>query len=393
MVTVPGSMICRTRLRGHAELYRPVHRPAGEQPDNPAVLHHREPLVSHATHPLAGLRDGRVGRDDLGHPPGHNLPDGHRGPDDARQQIQKFLPDRLQGPVPDEGRGGAGVSAAPEVGCDGRHIYVVGGGPGNHLDVAVQPDQDEEGRRLQKVPQFVGQGGDFLLVVPSRLCAGDNDDMAADAMGGHRFQQPLIKFLLGRGEGIVQELPRKGEVGPLLHQPGRRPRIARRRGHVREVARILVDAQEEERCLHGGERHPPTCHLLHQKRRRRPHRFPLELPARTEFPAQWVVVYDEDSGVRMHPLHSGQRLGIHQNHPSDLPPREVLGIDEGEYCAVERKKGADVPVDPARQDGRRVGEQPMRRQQGRNGIKIGVLVGQDEFHVRMAEWQNGRMTE
>ena len=58
-----------------------------------------------------------------------------------------------------------------------------------------------------------------------------------------------------------------------------------------------------------------------------------------------VMVDNVHPQIASHTLESGQALCVHQDGACDLAPAEVVGLDEGEFSAVQRQEGLPIPVD------------------------------------------------
>ena len=96
------------------------------------------------------------------------------------------------------------------------------------------------------------------------------------------------------------------------------------------------------------------------------------------------MVNDVHSHVASHASERGHALRIHQDGVADLAlAGEVVGLDEGEFSAVESDKGPPVAVDAAGQHGNSRRKQFARSQQAGNGVEICVFVGQDDLHTIM----------
>ncbi len=357
----------------HAVGDRPIDGAAGEQPDDLAVLDHRIAFVTEAAHPIGGLPDGDGGVHQLGrirHQIGHGL----GRPHDFGQHGQQGRAHRLDGLVADQRRRGAVVAAAAEVLGDAGDVDRIRGGTGHELNMAVEPDQDEQTGRVEQVAQLVGQDRDLVLQ-PGRLGAGDDDRDPVDRNRLGRLQQAVVDLALAGGQGMVQAVGRQSQGSPLLQQPGDGPDIARRRPAVGQRAGVFVDAGQQQRGFDRIELGGALLQVLDQQRRRGPDHVQMGRPMRVERRGRRVVVDDVDLGAALQPFHRWQRLRVDQGDALDSFTRELFEGRQGQAIAVEGEEGPHIAIEPARQHRPRppgpAGAPPAARRRRRNRLVRG----------------------
>ena len=184
--------------------------------------------------------------------------------------------------------------------------------------------------------------------------------MAVELVGLAVIGQLLIKRPLLVGERMVQELVDYQHVGVMLQQPGCRAQIARGGRPVAERARILVDAQHEQRRFDGADRHALVRDALHQQGGGRPHLLAPEGPAGRQIPHGWMVIDHMAGRGLAHPAHRLHRLRVHGDHVFYPPLGQVFQAHERQQIAIIGQERFEVAVDLARQNGHGLRIEPGR---------------------------------
>ena len=94
-----------------------------------------------------------------------------------------------------------------------------------------------------------------------------------------------------------------------------------------------------------------------------------------------MVIDDLYLHVIPHPFDRHYSLRVDQDHVCHTPPRHIIHMDHGHVCAIQGQKMAYVAIDVSRQNRNGLRIELGCAQQGRNAVKICVLMGQDRAQV------------
>ena len=352
---------------------------SGQDAHHPVPVQDGKALVSIALHQRAGLVD-RGRRIERVHAIGHDLAHGHRRLHTALEQLQQALPRLFQVHLPDQGRRSPAVSPPAHIGGDAPDVDGIAGRAGDQLDLVVKLDQEKEPGRLPQVAQLVGQDR-HLFDVTGKTGRGNDHRLPGIAMALVRLDQALVQLALVGGQRVMQKIVGDVQPGALFQQPGDAAHVTRRGGVIRERTGVLIDAQQVERGLDRRQVGPLPDDLFEQQGRRRAQRLAAVGPSGGQVAGQGMVVNDLHLDARVHAPDRDQRLGVDQDHSFDLGPGQVLDGSQAQLGAVEGHKVAHVAVDAPGQDRDGFRVEPGRGDQGREGVKVGVFVGQDDGHM------------
>ncbi|OQA94171.1 MAG: hypothetical protein BWY25_02903 [Chloroflexi bacterium ADurb.Bin222] len=223
--------------------------------------------------------------------------------------------------------------------------------------------------------------------------------MSAKLQGFDVGEQRFVKEVLLGGKRVVQELIGDVEAGAVIEEPGGGAQVAGGARGVSEVAGVLVDAGEHERRLDAADGDEAGGERFDHQRGVGAERLAAEGPAGGQRLGRRVMIhYQHFLQVGSHAAHGGEALRVHENGALNASSaRQLLRGDEGELCPIQAEERLDVAVDAARQHGQRGGEELVRSRQAGDGVKIGVLVGQNDLHGvvlnvqrrRRRSWQVG----
>src|SRR3990172_4001735 len=138
------------------------------------------------------------------------------------------------------------MSPATEVLCYPGDVQRVGRRSPDHLNVAVQGNEDEQALWIEQIAQLVSQGRNLIR---HSLGPGTSDH-DRDSVKHKRlspFQQAVVEAALLGGDWMVEEVRGDGEIRPILQEPGAASNVAWAGADIGKGAGVLVD-HEKKQC-------------------------------------------------------------------------------------------------------------------------------------------------
>ena len=164
--------------------------------------------------------------------------------------------------------GGATVTATAQRLRHLAHVHAIGRAARHHLHHVAQVHQQKDGVRFVKIAQARGQRAQFIRKA-RRGRGGDHHAIAVDVEELAGFEHSLQQLALLSADGVMQKLVDLTQVdAPLrVEQPGQGGGVAVRRRRIGQVAGVFIDAQRQQRRLHGRKEDAVFDQLFHQQRR------------------------------------------------------------------------------------------------------------------------------
>ena len=369
---------------------------APEDPEETPALDDGEHLQPGAHLHLARRRERR-GALDAGHRVGHDLAGQARRHDRLAQGRHQPALDRREPRLAHRRRGGRRVPAAAEARGDRAGVDRADAAAPDHVDPRAHAHRDKNGAEVLHLAQLAGEDGKVADVAGARG-RGDPDLHAPDRVPPQGPQQVVEEQHLLRRQVAGDPVRHDVEIRPLLEEPRRGLQIAGRRRGEGQRARVLVDAQGQQRRLLGGKAvAAPAQEFDHQGDVRADLLDHLDRPGDI-LGAGGVVVVD----VHLHAGPGGDRgeradavapPGVDEDDPGDLrrieraQPRHPVASRRGLEILAQR------PLLRAGEDELRPRVELLRRHHRGERVELGLQVGGDDLHRQRRRKRSPRLQE
>ena len=208
---------------------------------DPGNHHHRIDVV--AAHQGLGMMQGGVfGGGDSGR--SHHLPGNCLGPDVAVQASDQLLVGLDGAHIFHCCRGRGCMAATAEVSGDGTDIDIGYSASGDQIGTSTHGSNGEQHVKILHGQEAFDDQGEIIDVIGQRQGGNDHRDILDVDAAGILDQIVQVANLLG-GEVVADKLRDDVEFGPFFQEPGGRPHIVRRGGHMGERTGVLIDAEAE----------------------------------------------------------------------------------------------------------------------------------------------------